>query len=278
MSGRTSVNVIGAGRVGASLARALQGSGQVEIVSVMNASAESTEDAVRFIGGGLAAKSANELRPAEVWLLGAQDRHQPTILEALSGAAALRSSDVVISLSGFLSSEDLRSAASAQRLGTFHPMQTFPERVSEEGFFSGMPFAVEGDADALEKMRLLGAALGAQLVQINAKDKKVYHAGLVILCNYMSVLAAQGFKSWSEAGIGEEQARELSAPILRRTLENILAKGPTASLSGPAVRGDTLVVEAETAELSKRNMELGVFYSALADFAKRLAETKRKRS
>lgn len=275
MSLKPMINILGAGKVGASLARALASSGAVELGSILNSTIESTLDAAAFIGAGNAAPSLSECLPADVWILGMEDRKQTDILRSLSGGSALRSDDVVISLSGFLSSEDLRLSGARQPLGTMHPVQTFPRRTAETGFFRSFPFAIEGDPEALLRIREIAAAISSKTFDIESHSKRLYHAGLVIMCNYLSVLAAHGFKAWAEAGIAEADARALSAPIMRRTLENILAHGPLEALSGPAVRGDYMIVDCEAQALSKQDPSLGEFYAVLARFTEKLAGIRR---
>ena len=65
------------------------------------------------------------------------------------------------------------------------------------------------------------------------------------------------------AGFGRAEARRMSLPIMRQTLENYARLGPGNSFSGPFIRGDAATVERHLA-LLKCDPKTRAVYVALA--------------
>jgi len=62
------------------------------------------------------------------------------------------------------------------------------------------------------------------------------------------------------AGLARDEARELLAPLIRQTAENVAELGPEAALTGPVARGDEATVDAQRAAVEETAPELlGLF-------------------
>ena len=59
---------------------------------------------------------------------------------------------------------------------------------------------------------------------------------------------------------------------MQRAAANLQALGSQAALTGPAARGDTAVVQAQTTALTAHDATLGEAYAALSILAARLAQ------
>jgi predicted short-subunit dehydrogenase-like oxidoreductase (DUF2520 family) len=114
-------------------------------------------------------------------------------------------------------------------------------------------------------------AIGARLVPIDAAAKTVYHAASVFAANYLVTVLDAALRAYQAAGISEEVARQLAAPLATEALENVFRLGPGAALTGPIARGDIATVARQQAALDAWDGEAGNLYRALAQSTAALA-------
>jgi predicted short-subunit dehydrogenase-like oxidoreductase (DUF2520 family) len=144
---------------------------------------------------------------------------------------------IVFHSSGALSSDAL---APLQRAGahtaSLHPMMTFVPGTSPR--LKGVPFAVEGDRQAVAVARQIARSLGAEIFPIRKDSKVLYHA----LGSFSSPLVVATLVTAERvgraAGLSRAQTRRVMSPILQQTFKNYLERGATAAFSGPIKRGD----------------------------------------
>lgn len=155
--------------------------------------------------------------------------------------------------------EALRKAGVA--IASVHPLMTFVAgaRPSVEG----VPFALEGNAAATKLARRIIGGLGGESFILPARRKAAYHAWATmtspLLLAYLVTLEEVAHK----AGLAREDARRMSLPILRQTVENYGNLGPEHSFSGPFIRGDAETV-AKHLTLLKKHPRTRAVYVALA--------------
>ena len=107
----------------------------------------------------------------------------------------------------------------------------------------GAGCAVAGSSpEALQIARELAAALGMEPFEIDDSQRAAYHAAASIASNYLLALEAMAEEVAAGAGIAPEEARRLLGPLVRHTVENWVAHGPAAALTGPVARGDEATV------------------------------------
>ncbi|MGA6982497.1 MAG: DUF2520 domain-containing protein [Candidatus Sulfotelmatobacter sp.] len=154
---------------------------------------------------------------------------------------------IALHSSGALTSDELgalrrRGAAVA----SVHPLMTFVQR-SAAGHdlpsLEGVPFAVEGDREAVRVARQIVSNLGGSPFIIRKRDKPLYHAWGMFLSPLLTALLAASENVAVAAGIQRSTARKRMLPIVRQTLVNYAAAGPSGSFSGPLARGDVETVE-----------------------------------
>ena len=264
MSAMKSLSVIGCGRAARTLARLWQDAGIFRISGILNSSLESTREAIDFIGAGTAAATIEELPASDLYMLGCPD---DKIRECCTKLAERRPSldgTTVFHLSGALASSELECArqlgASVARV---HPVMSFADPAKATGDFVGTWCGMEGDEEGLALLEPAFEAIGARCFHIDASGKSLYHAASVIACNYLVTLEELSLQTFEAAGIRRETALELLAPILRGTVENILALDTTRALTGPIARGDVSVIEAHIQALEQWNPEVAALYRRL---------------
>jgi predicted short-subunit dehydrogenase-like oxidoreductase (DUF2520 family) len=256
------VAVVGAGRVGLSLARALARSGRSVAVLARHAVAlpGPLDAAITVWGPAVAA--------ADLLIVAVPDDALGGVALVLAQTLAIEARHVVLHTSGLHDRSVLAVLQpSGAALGSWHPLQTFVLPAGEPGALAGSPVVIEGDVRALAAGRALAELLHLRpIVELAAEQKASYHAGAVVASNYLVVLADIAARLAREAGAGEASA-QLFLPLMRRTLANYGTSG-AAALTGPISRGDagTVARHLEALEGSSR-----VLYVALGREALRMA-------
>ena len=269
------LNLVGAGHVGAALGRVFAEHGIFRIQHVLTRSADSAQRAVAFIGAGSVVTTLAGLGRADVTVLAVGDDQIVPMAAALAGAVDLAGS-VLFHCSGALAAAALAPAAAAgARVASVHPVRSFADSAAVAAAFAGTFCGIEGDAAALAVLEPALLAAGARPLRIEAAAKTVYHAAAVFASNYLVTVLDTALRAYQAAGIPEAQARELVAPLAGETLANVLRLGPQAALSGPIARGDLATVARQQLALSAWDGGAGDVYAALAVATTALARRQR---
>ncbi len=225
------ITVIGRGRLGSALARAL----------------EAGEPGGRGADGG----------DAELVLLCVPDSE----IAVAARSVALRKSRLVGHCSGATTLEPL----DPHEAFSLHPLMT----VSAAGAaFAGAGCAVAGSTDrALAAAEALASRLGMEAVEIADADRAAYHASASIASNFLIALEACAERLLATAGAD----RALLVPLVRATVDSWAELGPERALTGPIARGDDATVAAQRAAVEERAPDLLAVFDALADAARDLA-------
>ncbi|MEP6590973.1 MAG: DUF2520 domain-containing protein [Gemmatimonadota bacterium] len=235
----TAVAVLGSGRVGLTLARALVHSGHHARLLVRTAR--------RSVDGLPSPETdwADALRTCDCVIIAVPDDAIAEVATLLAQGDGLTGQQVVLHTSGLHGSEVLSSlSSSGAALGSFHPLQAFPAGGSDASLLSGIPAVVEGDPRAVEAGKWLAGLLGMEpVLELSATGKRRYHAAAVVASNYLVVLADMAQRLAREAGAGDASST-LFGPIMRQVLADVAQLGPTAALTGPVRRGDAGTVAA----------------------------------
>ena len=256
--------IVGAGKVGRVLGRLFAESGAFCVQDVLTRSAGSALDAVGFIGAGRAVTGMEQMRAADAWMLAVSDDQIAPACAQLAALQALNGR-VVFHCSGAKSSLDLQPALDAgAATASVHPVRSFADPAQVAAHFTGTFCGIEGDRRALAMLATALAAIGAQAVPLDAAAKTVYHAASVFASNYLVTVMDAALRSYQAAGMSEETARALAAPLATETLANVLRMGPAKALTGPIARGDTATVARQQDALDGWDGETGQLYRALA--------------
>jgi predicted short-subunit dehydrogenase-like oxidoreductase (DUF2520 family) len=176
--------------------------------------------------------------------------------------------------SGALSSEVL---APLQRAGahtaSLHPMMTFVPNTTPK--MRDVPFAVEGDPQAMRVARAIGSRLGAEVFTIRKQNKVLYHALGSFASPLIVATLVTAERVGRGAGLSREQTRAVIGPILEQTLNNYRGRGAAAAFSGPIKRGDLETVRRHLRDL-QRVPEAGAVYRSLIRSALRDLPAKRR--
>jgi predicted short-subunit dehydrogenase-like oxidoreductase (DUF2520 family) len=136
----------------------------------------------------------------------------------------------------------------------FHPLQTFPEPLSGASRFAGAGVAITpGPAypdDAGTAGLQIADLLGLRPFFLADDKRSLYHAAASVACNYLVTLEHLADDLFAKAGVPERVTFELFLPLVRATLDNLAAHGPVRALTGPLSRGDAATIAAHLQALA----------------------------
>lgn len=266
------LNIIGAGRVGQTLGRLWHEAGVYQLQAVVARSQASAEQAVEFIGAGQACCDLADLPSAQVWLLSVPDSQIAPLAATLAALKPATDPALAFHCSGALGAQLLEPLrALGWQTASAHPLLSFAQPDRALAQFAGTPCALEGDASALPELQAAFAQIGGRCFTLAAQDKLLYHAGAVLATNFMPVLQDLAERLWQHTGMPAELAQQLRATLLQNAVNNILALGPQAALTGPAARGDWELVDRQAQAMADWNPQAGFAYAALSELAGQLA-------
>lgn len=266
------LNVIGCGRVGRTLARLLHVAGAAQIQDLCAREPRDADSAARFVGAGRAVAAVETMRPADIWMLSVPDiRIAQSAADLAALPASTRPPAVAFHCSGFHPAAILRPLSQmGWQCASVHPVLSFASAESAVERFPGTPYGIEGDAGAVSTLQSILAAIGGVCFPVAGERKALYHAAAVFANNFTVVLQAIAREAWHASGVPAELTERIHAALLRATAENVIALGANA-ITGPAARGDVAVVDAQAAAVARWHPEAGVLYRQLSELARRLA-------
>jgi predicted short-subunit dehydrogenase-like oxidoreductase (DUF2520 family) len=155
-----------------------------------------------------------------------------------------------VHLSGALELAALQPLRARHAVGSFHPLQSFPEPRSPAAF-RGIAVAVDASAEGLERrLAALARELGAKPKHVDDSRRVLYHAAAVFASNYADVLMDVAVGLLEAAGWSEKEAVAGLGELAQDALANVRKRGAVAALTGPIRRGDAGTVKRHIAGLS----------------------------
>jgi predicted short-subunit dehydrogenase-like oxidoreductase (DUF2520 family) len=240
MSGqRHNIGVIGAGRVGAVLAVALEAAGH-RIAAVAGESNASRTRIETLLPGVHVDKPTAVAKSADVLLLTVPDDSLDNVVRMLVASGAIPTGQVIVHTSGRHGLGVLEPAIAIGAHGiAMHPAMTFTGTDVDLNRLAGCMFGVTAEGDDRAFAHELVADLGGRVVWVAEDRRALYHAALAHGANHLVTLVSQAMDLLRDAG-SDDPAATLG-PLLRAALDNTLAYGD-AALTGPIVRGDVQTV------------------------------------
>ena len=272
------LNLIGAGRVGQTLAHLWTRHGVLRVQDVLTRSPDSARTALDFIAADIftarAVAQIADMRPADIWLLSVPDAQIAACAQHLAAHARQRSDSPALAFhcSGAQSAELL---APLRELGwsvaSAHPVLSFASAQAAVAQFAGTPCALEGDAGACDTLHPFFEAIGAACFDVRSQDKVLYHAAAVLATNFAPVLQALAEDAWRATGMPDALVLRLRERLLHNALDNIVALGPQKALTGPAARGDFAAIARQADVVADWDPQAAAAYRALSALALRMA-------
>lgn len=252
------IGVIGAGRLGSALARALDRAGY-PVRSVWTRSQTSRERLTDVLASALPAASAQVLADVSDLIFVAIPDDE---IAAFASRVGWRANSSVVHCSGALDRGALVAAAQLGiRTGSFHPLQSFAELAGPERF-EGVTIAIEGDDQLCTELSEIARRLGSRPLVVESEAKAAYHASAAMASNYVVTLLDLAARCWEPLGLTRAQALDALLPLIRGALENVETLGTAQALTGPIVRGDAGTVARHLEVLGNRDrIDQDVYWS-----------------
>lgn len=213
--------LIGRGRVGKALRRALEASGQHSVLAV-----------------GRSWKRPSVQR-AEAVVLAVPDDAIELVAERL--APDLRPDATVLHCAGARGVDELRACESrGAAVGIMHPLVSFPSARSGPSL-RGTTFTLSGSRRAIATGRRIARACGARVVVAQAGDAR-YHAAAALAANGAAALAFVSVGVLEGLGFDKRAAERAIGALLQSVGKNVESLGVPGALTGPIARGETEAV------------------------------------
>ncbi|MGI8631772.1 MAG: DUF2520 domain-containing protein [Solirubrobacterales bacterium] len=239
--------LVGRGRMGSSLARAAETAG-LQVVTAGR--------------GEVVSRAAN----CRVALLCVPDRAIGEACRELASADPVPAAVGHVSGAGSLSLLDAATARGAETFSV-HPLQTVPDGHAS---VAGAACAIAGSSESARRLaESLARTLGMRPFTVPEEHRGAYHAAAATASNLLLALEESAAELLKAAGV-DEDPRALLGPLVLRSAENWIARGPDA-LTGPIARGDQPTVDAHRAAIAKLAPHLQPLYDVLADRAREIA-------
>ena len=250
---KSEVSIIGAGRLGTTLASALAAQGYT-IRSLVSRGVQSARKAARLLDADvqvLAGKQLRSLIDADLFLITVPDDQIAGVARELSEINADRKV-MALHTSGALSSEVLEPLREkGWHTGSIHPLLSVS---AAGGSLQGAFWSVEGDRSALRSGKQIVRDLGGKSFSIRTEDKPLYHAAAVMVSGNVVALFDVALEMLGECGLDRKTAREVLLPLIASTVRSLETKSPEESLTGTFSRGDVETVKRHLAALKNKEL------------------------
>ena len=261
------LNVIGCGKLGRTLARLFSDAGLVTMGAIYNRNIESSQAAQAIIGTGRVVTDIEQLstEPAKLWMISTPDDAIKPCAEQLANLIGIDwNKATAFHCSGLKTSTEL---IALQKQGcavaSTHPAHSFASPEHSLSSFASTVCTLEGNERAINILDTLFSAIGGQVTTIKPEAKPLYHAATVMASNYLIALLGASETLLKKAYIEEQLASAILAPLMRQSLENGLQAGPVNALTGPISRGDSNTLQAHIKAIKQSVPELDSVYSSM---------------
>ena len=226
------IALVGAGNVATCIGPRLKEVGH-NIVSVYSRTTESA----KVLAERLEVPYTTYLRnipEADVFLVMLRDE---ALMERAAEIASCAGKAILLHTAGSVTMDVWRTAGTAM-FGVLYPMQTF-SRTSVVDWDS-VPLFIEGSSDQVtETVRELALTISPNVTRLSSEGRRKLHVAAVFTCNFSNHMYAIAERLLAEEGV----PFSVMLPLVRETARKVETLSPLEAQTGPAVRGDSKVVE-----------------------------------
>jgi predicted short-subunit dehydrogenase-like oxidoreductase (DUF2520 family) len=135
----------------------------------------------------------------------------------------------------------------AENGGVFYPMQTFS--MEREVDFREIPLFIEGKD---KRIRELAESISEHVYELSSDDRRYLHLAAVFACNFTNHCYTLAAEVLEKKGL----PFDVMLSLVDETARKVHELHPHEAQTGPAVRGDENVMNAQAALLDGRNKEI----------------------
>lgn len=216
-------------------------------------------------------------RQAEIIIISTPDNAIETTCQTMADSGGFRNGQLVLHLSGALTSDALNAArtAGADTL-SLHPAQTMVEPLRGADLLKKAWFCLEGNDSAVTRGRDIANDISGNTIVIDKDKKALYHAALTFSSNYLTTVEAIAIEMLTETGISRQNALALIMPLIQGSVDTLANCGLPDALTGPVSRGDAKTIEKHLCAMRQGPESHLLIYKMLGLEALKLARAKGK--
>lgn len=226
--------LIGAGNLATHLGTALRQAGH-EVLQVFSRTQESADVLATRVGGE-AVTDIDRLRTdADIYICALKDAVLPQLLPQICKG---REDGVFLHTAGSLPMSVFEGYV--RHYGVLYPMQTFSKK--HEVDFSIIPCFVEANSDAtLATITTLARGISTNVRCLSSEQRKYLHLSAVFACNFVNHCYDMAGTLLDEHGL----SFDVLLPLIDETAKKVHSLMPREAQTGPAVRYDENVINAQ---------------------------------
>lgn len=248
----TSVVIIGSGNVAEAIAVGVAESWALELRQIV-ARNEERAAAIATLTNTEYTTDFSEVEEADFYIVAVSDR----AVEEVAAQIERPADSIMLHTAGSVGMDALGEGLR----GVLYPFQTFT--IGRRVEFAEVPLFIEGCTLAVEsRIEELAQALSSRVYHASSSRRREIHLSGVLACNFVNAL-------YSMAADHLQQRESLPFDVLRPLILETAQKAvesqhPRSVQTGPAVRGDKVVVERHLAMLDEENKR--EIYKLLNDY------------
>lgn len=238
---------VGAGRLATNLARALHDQGHR--IKAVYSRTQASAEALSAVVGGFPTDSIDALpMEADAFILAVKDAVLGDLIAQLDKG---REQQAFFHTAG---SVPLSVFGSHSPCGVIYPMQTFSKERQVE--FSRVPIFIEGsDEESLALAERIARTVSNDVRTLSSEDRRHLHLAAVFACNFANHCYALSARILEKHGL----PFSVMLPLIEETAEKVRTMHPREAQTGPAVRYDENVIEAQMRLLADEPMMRDVY-------------------
>ena len=254
------LGIIGAGRAGAPIGRALENAG-FNVHAISARSSESKIRAKKLLLNVAIQSEENILKTSKIVILALPDDELEKFVSTANENKLFANNQYVIHISGSKGLEVFENISAKIIPIAVHPAMTFTGSRYDVRRLVGATYGTTTNSKNGEQfVSYLIRELNGIEIPLTNEQRILYHAGLVHSANYLTTLIIESMEMLKIAGVNNPEI--ILQPLLKSTMENTLYKGE-AALSGPIARGDVNVVKNHLQQIRKDTPEFLNVYKEL---------------
>lgn len=264
MKSSLSIGIVGAGKVGQTLALLAARSGY-RITAVYNRTRYKAAVLAEQLASAWVDEPGKVARTADLTLIAISDDAIETVVSSMIDEDWTGKGVIHTSGAGELSLLDPLARCGAM-IGCLHPIFPFANVESSVESFVGVSFGLEAPDSMLRGWLLtLVEDLQGHAILLQPGQKALYHAALAIASNYTVTLYAIAEKLLLKLDAQPDSVQQALVSLMRASLVNLEKQGVPLALTGPLVRGDVKTIQAHLAALDALQQdEVAQVYRLLA--------------
>lgn len=232
--------MVGAGKVATHLSQALQQAG-MDIIQVYSRTEASASALAALLHTGFTTRLEDISTEADYYLFSVKD----SVLEELIAALAPRCPEACFLHTAGSIPLSVFAPYGLARYGVLYPLQTFSQNRDLD--MSQVPMFVEASSPELAgELTALAASFSSRVYPLSSEARRKLHLSAVFACNFVNHCYAMAARLLSE----EQIPFEALLPLIDETAAKVHQLPPAEAQTGPAVRFDRNVMEAQKALLA----------------------------